>query len=118
MADLRVITPTGVEAALGESIVEEFASNLRGGLLRSGDPGYEEARLVWNDLIDKRPAIIARCAGADDVIDSVNFAGFLEEGEKLLHEAHGKNHERLLSLKTKYDSTNLFRLNHNINPTV
>ncbi|MBA3490624.1 MAG: FAD-binding oxidoreductase [Rubrobacteraceae bacterium] len=74
MADLRVITPTGVEAALGESVVEEFASNLRGELLRSGDSDYEEARLVWNDLIDKRPAIIARCAGADDIIDSVNFA--------------------------------------------
>jgi hypothetical protein len=48
----------------------------------------------------------------------LNFAGFLEEGEKLLHEAHGKNYERLVALKTKYDPTNLFRLNHNINPTV
>jgi FAD/FMN-containing dehydrogenase len=34
MADLRVITPTGAEAALGQSVIEEFASNLRGGLLR------------------------------------------------------------------------------------
>jgi FAD/FMN-containing dehydrogenase len=74
MADLRVITPSGAEAALGESVVEDFASKLRGELLCPGDPGYEEARLVWNDLIDKRPALIARCAGVRDVIDSVTFA--------------------------------------------
>jgi len=74
MADLRVITSTGAEAALRESVVEELASKLRGALLRSGGSDYEEARLVWNDLIDKRPALIARCAGAGDVIDSVNFA--------------------------------------------
>ena len=74
MADLRVITSTGAETALRESVVEEFASKLRGALLRSGGSDYEEARLVWNDLIDKRPALIARCAGAGDVIDSVNFA--------------------------------------------
>jgi len=48
----------------------------------------------------------------------LNFAGFLEEGEKLLHEAHGENYERLVDLKNKYDPTNLFRLNHNIKPTV
>src|SRR5215207_2142036 len=74
MADLRVITPTGTEAALRETVVQELASMLRGALLRPGDPDYEEARLVWNDLIDKRPALIARCAGVGDVIDSVNFA--------------------------------------------
>lgn len=74
MTDVRVITLTGAEAALSESVIEEFASILRGELLRPGDPGYEEARSVWNDLIDKRPALIARCAGVGDVIDSVNFA--------------------------------------------
>ncbi len=74
MANLRVITPAGAEAALGESVVEQFASKLRGELPCPGDPGYEEVRLVWNDLIDKRPALIARCAGVRDVIDSVTFA--------------------------------------------
>ncbi|HSL01464.1 MAG TPA: FAD-dependent oxidoreductase, partial [Rubrobacteraceae bacterium] len=74
MADLRVITLTGADAALGEAAVERFGSGLRGELLRPGDPGYEAARKVWNGLIDKRPALIARCAGVGDVIDSVNFA--------------------------------------------
>jgi hypothetical protein len=48
----------------------------------------------------------------------LNLAGFLEEGEKLLHEAHGENYERLVELKNEYGPINLFRLNHNIKPTV
>src|SRR5215204_4332076 len=74
MADLPIVTVTGADAALGEKVVGQFGSGLRGKLLRPGDAGYEEARLLWNGLIDKRPALIARCAGVADVIDSVNFA--------------------------------------------
>src|SRR5215208_4070361 len=74
MADLPIVTLTGATAALGESVVERFGSRLRGQLLSPGDADYEEARLIWNGLIDKRPALIARCAGVADVIDSVNFA--------------------------------------------
>src|ERR687889_2405720 len=74
MADLPIVTLTGAAAALGEAVVERFGSRLRGKLLRPGDADYEEARLIWNGLIDKRPALIARCAGVADVIDSVNFA--------------------------------------------
>src|SRR5919112_264418 len=74
MADLRIVTLTGADSALTGSAVEGFGSGLRGELLRPGDAGYEEARLLWNGLIDKRPALIARCAGVGDVVDSVNFA--------------------------------------------
>src|SRR5918994_6176065 len=74
MADLRIVTLTGAHAALGEAAVERFGSRLRGQLFRPGDAAYEEARLLWNGLIGKRPALIARCAGVGDVIDSVNFA--------------------------------------------
>jgi FAD/FMN-containing dehydrogenase len=74
MTELRAVTLTGAEVALGESIIEQFDSKLRGELLRPSDPAYEQARLVWNGLINKRPALIARCAGVGDVIDSVNFA--------------------------------------------
>ena len=45
-----------------------------GELLRPGDPGYDDARKVWNGMIDKRPALIARCAGVADVIAAVNLA--------------------------------------------
>ena len=57
-----------------EGTVEELKSRLRGPLLRDGDGGYEQARMVWNGNIDRGPALIARCAGVADVIDAVNFA--------------------------------------------
>ena len=56
------------------SSVEKFKASLRGELLRPGDVGYDEARKVWNGMIDKRPALIARCAGVADVMNCVNFA--------------------------------------------
>ena len=74
MVDLRVATLTGPETMLSEAVVEEFRANLRGQLICPGDDGYDEARSIWNGMIDKKPALIARCAGVADVINSVNFA--------------------------------------------
>src|SRR5437879_2082910 len=74
VTDRRVITTEGADAILGEAAVQGFADSLRGSLLRPGDGGYDEARKVWNGMIDRRPALIARCAGAADVIAAVRFA--------------------------------------------
>ena len=74
MTDLRVITSDGGNRILEEATVQDFAANLRGPLLRPGDSGYDEARRVWNGMIDRRPALIARCAGVADVIAAVRFA--------------------------------------------
>ena len=52
----------------------ELRVRFRGALLRLGEEGYDEARRVWNGAIDRRPALIARCAGADDVTEAVRFA--------------------------------------------
>jgi FAD/FMN-containing dehydrogenase len=49
----------------------ELASTFSGQLLKPADPGYEDARKVHNGLIDKRPALIARCRGVADVVDAV-----------------------------------------------
>jgi FAD/FMN-containing dehydrogenase len=49
----------------------ELAKSFTGQVLRPADPGYEEARKVHNGLIDKRPAFIARCLGAADVVDAL-----------------------------------------------
>jgi FAD/FMN-containing dehydrogenase len=54
--------------------VRGLRARFRGALLRPGEEGYEEARRVWNGAIDRRPALIARCAGADDVVEAVRFA--------------------------------------------
>ena len=74
MTDLRIATSAGTDAILEEAAVHDFAASLRGPLLRPGDNGYDEARKVWNGMIDRRPALIARCAGVADVIAAVRFA--------------------------------------------
>ena len=62
------------KATLDTTAIENFASSLRGGLLRPDDDGYDNARKIYNARIDRRPALIVRCAGVSDVIRSVDFA--------------------------------------------
>jgi hypothetical protein len=54
--------------------IELFQKALRGDLLRPGDARYDEARKLFNGMIDRRPALIAQCQGEDDIIPCVNFA--------------------------------------------
>ena len=54
--------------------LQSLRAGLRGALLQPGDPGYDAARHVWNGSIDRKPALIARCTGAADVIAAVAFA--------------------------------------------
>ena len=74
MADLRITTTSGTDTVLDADTVDTFKKSLRGELLGASDTGYEAARKIWNGMIDKRPALIARCVGAADVINAVNFA--------------------------------------------
>jgi FAD/FMN-containing dehydrogenase len=59
---------------IGEATLAEFASGLRGTAVRPGDDDYDAARGVWNGAHDRRPAVIARCAGVADVIRTVDLA--------------------------------------------
>src|SRR5438067_12574195 len=52
----------------GTSLIDGFS----GEQLRPGDAGYDEARIVWNGLFDRRPALIARCISTADVVAAVN----------------------------------------------
>ena len=73
-SDIRAIRSAGAETTLEGAAVKELADSMRGALLVSGDDGYDHARAVWNGMIDKRPALIARCEGASDVSHAMTFA--------------------------------------------
>ena len=57
-------------AQAAQSLAVRFGDRL----VRSGDDGYDAARAVWNGMIDRRPAMIARCTSVDDVVAAVAFA--------------------------------------------
>ena len=63
-----------VATSLPEATIQEFKAGLRGDLLQPADPGYDAARKVFNVMIDRHPALIARCAGSADVVAAVTFA--------------------------------------------
>jgi FAD/FMN-containing dehydrogenase len=64
----------GPAPRLAVDAVAKFKSDLRGELLRQGDAGYDDARKIYNRMIDKQPALIARCVDVADVISCVRFA--------------------------------------------
>ncbi|HEY2635835.1 MAG TPA: FAD-binding protein, partial [Solirubrobacteraceae bacterium] len=66
--ETRAATPSLATSDL--ALPEAF----RGDALRAGDDGYDEARAVFNGMIDRRPALIARCGGTADVVDAVALA--------------------------------------------
>jgi FAD/FMN-containing dehydrogenase len=71
---MDALRDTARPAVLDEGAVSTFKAGLRGELIRPGDDAYDGARKVWNGMIDRRPALIARCVGVADVIAAVNFA--------------------------------------------
>ena len=58
----------------GTQMVDELKRGFQGEILLPGNAAYDAARTVWNAMIDKRPAVIARCATTSDVVRGVNFA--------------------------------------------
>lgn len=70
-SNLRV-RPTSV-SSIADAIVD-LATTFSGELLTPRDAGYEEARRVHNGLVNKRPALIARCRGVADVADAIKLA--------------------------------------------
>jgi len=80
-ADLRAIKLSGKETTIERAAVQDLRASLKGSLLVPGDEGYEMARRVWNGMIDKHPALIARCEGVEDVVRAVTF---VRERELLL----------------------------------
>lgn len=71
---IAAVSLEGVEIELERAAIAEFEESLTGSVLLSGHPQYDTARKIWNGMHDKRPALIARCQGAEDVRQAVTFA--------------------------------------------
>jgi FAD/FMN-containing dehydrogenase len=74
---LRAPSPLTMETAvkkLQTANIDEFKERFRGDVLLPGDPSYDEVRRIWNAMIDRRPALIARCSSPTDVVQAVKFA--------------------------------------------
>jgi FAD/FMN-containing dehydrogenase len=89
MTTVTARTTEGIELRLESQTVEDLRTRLRGPLLLSRDPGYDEARTIWNAMIDRWPALIARCLGVADVVACVHFAR--ERGLALTIKGGGHN---------------------------
>ena len=59
---------------VAETAVDEFRTHVHGEVLSPGDDGYDEARSVWNAMIDRYPALVVRPSNTDDVVGAVDFA--------------------------------------------
>jgi FAD/FMN-containing dehydrogenase len=88
MQTLRVMTNSERVATLDEAVIAEFKQSLRGELITPSDQNYDQMRKLWNGMIDKHPAMIARCTGAADVVSAVNFA----RDHRLLLSVRGGGH--------------------------
>jgi FAD/FMN-containing dehydrogenase len=88
MVAVEATTLDGIGTTLSDAGINELRGTLRGRLIQVGDDDYEQARRVWNGNIDRRPALVVRCAGVADVIAAVNFA----RGNNLLVAVRGGAH--------------------------
>jgi FAD/FMN-containing dehydrogenase len=71
---MGLISRHGNAATVDRGAIDALAAGLRGDLLEPDSAGYDECRSIWNAMIDRRPGLIVRCAGAEDVVRAVSFA--------------------------------------------
>jgi FAD/FMN-containing dehydrogenase len=73
--DMSLMNLQAGKTTVSAAAIEAFAWQQRGDVLDAGDASYDEVRAIWNGMIDRKPALIVRCAGAADVVRAVRFAG-------------------------------------------
>ena len=85
---LDLITLDGGTIAVGDDTIDTLSQSLDGALLSPSDAGYDDARSIWNAMIDRRPGLIALCESAEDVARAVSFAA----EHRTLLSIHGAGH--------------------------
>jgi hypothetical protein len=85
LSSITAIRLTGEQTVIDKAAVQEFRDSLQGQLLMPGNGAYEVARMLWNGMIDKHPALIAYCINASDIAHAVDFA---------------RDHELLVAIKS------------------
>lgn len=74
MAHISEHIQSPVQPNFSEAALNAFAAKLQGRLILPNDDEYDDARAVWNGMIDRHPALIARCTSVEDVVASIHFA--------------------------------------------
>jgi len=74
MTDIRLASLQGGAIVLGTDTVADFRRTLRGNVCLPDEAGYDEARTIWNAMINRRPGAVVRCRGAADIVAAVRFA--------------------------------------------
>ena len=74
MTEIRLASLQGEAIVLGNDTLAAFRQTLRGNVCLAHEPGYDEARTIWNAMINRHPGAVVRCGGAADIIRAVRFA--------------------------------------------
>ena len=74
MTELSIATTGATKIAVPPDELNALKASLRGAACSPGEPGYDEARTIWNAMIDRRPGLAIRCQGAADVMQAVGLA--------------------------------------------
>src|SRR5437868_4654978 len=74
MAQLTLTGASGADTTIAEKDVEALAKAFKGQLITPDSAGYDEARSIWNAMIDKKPSLIAKCTSTADIVQAVRFA--------------------------------------------
>ena len=88
MTQIGLKTLDGMQQDISVDALNGLRAGLRGTMCMPGEPGYDEARTIWNAMVDRKPAAIVRAAGAADVLLTVRFA----REHKLLLAIRGGGH--------------------------
>ncbi len=71
---IELVSKGGERVKIAREVLDAFRADFRGVVLDAGGTGYDESRAIWNAMIDRRPGLILRCTGTQDVVRAVEFA--------------------------------------------